>query len=277
MSCGVRDGKHGGGDRVDKFVVTELVIGSVVTRVWLVVFVGSLASSPDLLAICHKANALFTAREDEVLIAWTSSIAAKAQQSLIMLEPASLEWTEESALEYKSLDTNLNSSLPLEHLLRLRFSFLAIINLLLHRCIYIADTSATGSNDWSVGAMLRRWNHLIFTDTKARLEGASAGYECPLVLCDPGVDTARCCLHMYVRVCVLTSSAGPRHPEGNRPLVGARKHECHSPLGQQVLLRNGNEELSVSRLPYMVNPKTPSTPPLIDVLCVQAGAAKPAN
>ncbi len=55
---------------------------------------------------------------------------------------------------------------PLEHLLRLRFSFLAIVNLLLHRCVYVADTSMTGGGEGSVGAMLKRWNHLLFTDTK---------------------------------------------------------------------------------------------------------------
>ncbi len=43
---------------------------------------------------------MFTPLEDELLIAWTSSIAAKAQQSLIILEPASLEWTDDNALEY---------------------------------------------------------------------------------------------------------------------------------------------------------------------------------
>jgi hypothetical protein len=70
-----------------------------------------LRRSPDLLAICHRANAMFTPVEDELLIAWTASIATKAQQSLIILEPASLEWTEDNATEYKALDTNLNCPL----------------------------------------------------------------------------------------------------------------------------------------------------------------------
>jgi hypothetical protein len=126
----------------------------------------SCTTSVELLATCHLANALFTPREDEALIDWATSVANKAQQSLAVIEPTSLCWTDDRALEFKTPDTSLVSSLPIEQVLRLRFSFLAIVNLLLHRCVYVADASANASvSAWSVGAMLRQCSRIVFNDT----------------------------------------------------------------------------------------------------------------
>ena len=133
--------------------------------------------SAAMLAQCHRANALFTAAHDDALISLASAVAKHTQKTVIELEPNALKLGESERASYPGLidfDTVHAPAVSLpdagvdftgETLLRLRFVVLLIMNRLLFGCIQMVDT-APGSNDVSLGYMLRRWSHLVFTDTK---------------------------------------------------------------------------------------------------------------